>query len=114
MEATALFKCLADQTRLTSVLLLRREPELCVCEFTAALESSQPKISRHLAQLKNCGLIVDRRQGQWIFYRLARNLPPWLYDTLDRLIASDPELVSPALNRLASMGDRPQRQTTCC
>ena len=53
----SLFKCLADETRTRISLLIAREGELCVCELTAALEQSQPKISRHLAQLRASGLL---------------------------------------------------------
>ena len=58
------FKCLADDTRARMTLLIAREGELCVCELTHALELSQPKISRHLAQLREAGILMDRRKGQ--------------------------------------------------
>jgi len=62
----AIFKCLADATRMRSALLIVQEGELCVCELMCALNDSQPKISRHLAQLRSSGLLLDRRQGQWV------------------------------------------------
>ncbi len=71
------FRALGDETRRRIVFLLHQGDELCVCELTAALGLSQPKISRHLAQLRAAGLVRDRRRGQWIFYRLAGGLPPW-------------------------------------
>lgn len=77
MEAVQLFKCLADETRLICTLLICREGEVCVCELVDALEQSQPKISRHLAQLRHCGLLVDRRKGQWVFYSINPELPEW-------------------------------------
>ena len=76
------FKALADDTRARIALLIERETELCVCELTAALDLSQPKISRHLAQLRAANMLADRRQGQWVFYRLHPDLPGWVRDIL--------------------------------
>lgn len=72
-----LFKALADQTRLHIILLLRDKGELCVCELTSALQESQPKTSRHLAMLRESGLLSDRREGKWIHYRLSPHMPAW-------------------------------------
>ena len=111
---TALFKCLADATRARVTLLILREGELCVCELIHALDDSQPKISRHLAQLRSCGLLVDRRQGQWIYYRINPALPAWVTQVLDTTLQANlPWLQDDAL-RLNAMGDRPQRASTCC
>ena len=63
MAPTELFKCLADETRARIAMLVTLEQDLCVCELTAALEEAQPKISRHLALLRSCGLLEDRRNG---------------------------------------------------
>ncbi len=76
------FKCLSDETRLRCMTLLQLHGELCVCELTQALQISQPKISRHLALLRSCGLILDRRQGAWIYYRIHPQLPAWALDVL--------------------------------
>ncbi|AMV70459.1 metalloregulator ArsR/SmtB family transcription factor [Desulfuromonas carbonis] len=67
---TRLFKALADETRLR-ILALLREGELCVCDLMAVLNLPQSTVSRHLAYLRNAGLVDDRRQGVWMFYRLA-------------------------------------------
>lgn len=72
-----LFKTLSDETRLSLVLLLREKGELCVCELTSILRESQPKISRHLALLRDNGLVIDRRDGKWIHYRLSPHMPAW-------------------------------------
>lgn len=66
-----LFKILADETRLGIVLLLSELGELCVCDLCTALDQSQPKISRHLALLRESGLLLDRKQGKWVHYRLS-------------------------------------------
>ena len=64
------FKALADVTRLR-ILNLLLHGELCVCDIQHVLEATQPNVSRHLAYLKNAGLVRDRRDGYRIFYRLA-------------------------------------------
>jgi len=77
LDPVTLFKCLGDETRLMLVLLVHRHGELCVCQFTEVLEASQPKVSRHLAQLRACGILSDRRDSQWVYYALAPDLPEW-------------------------------------
>ncbi|MEO5350331.1 MAG: metalloregulator ArsR/SmtB family transcription factor [Magnetococcus sp. YQC-3] len=72
-----LLKSLVDETRLRCIILLAAEDELCVCEFGYALGEVQPKISRHLAVLREHMLVQDRRDAQWIHYRLHPELPPW-------------------------------------
>jgi ArsR family transcriptional regulator len=64
-----IFKALSDETRLR-VLKLLEQGELCVCDIVAALDMIQPKVSFHLAVLKDAGLIKDRKQGKWVHYRL--------------------------------------------
>jgi ArsR family transcriptional regulator len=65
------FKGLADRNRLRIINLLLHG-ELCVCDIQYVLGSSQPNVSRHLTYLKNSGLVLDRREGARIFYRLAQ------------------------------------------
>ncbi len=67
---SSLFRALGDETRLQLVVLLSGG-ELCVCHLVMVLGLSQPMVSRHLAILKNAGLIQSRRQGNWMYYRLA-------------------------------------------
>ena len=67
------FKALADRTRLRVIHLLGSD-ELCVCSVVAALQTSQPKISRHLAYLRRAGLVSARREGKWMHYRIIE--PP--------------------------------------
>ncbi|WP_142426042.1 metalloregulator ArsR/SmtB family transcription factor [Klebsiella aerogenes] len=72
-----LFKILADETRLAIIMLLRESGELCVCNLCAATGQSQPKISRHMAILRESELVLDRRQGKWVHYRLSPHMPAW-------------------------------------
>jgi len=69
-ELERTFKALGDETRLRLVNLLSRG-ELCVCELVEVVGELQTKVSRHLAYLKSAGWVEDRRDGQWVFYRLA-------------------------------------------
>ncbi len=69
-ELERLFKGLADHTRLRVINLLLHG-ELCVCDIQYVLDSPQPNVSRHLAYLKHSGLVLDRREGQRMYYRLA-------------------------------------------
>lgn len=68
--ASRLLKALSDETRLRVVALLAHG-ELCVCHVEAALELSQPNASRALGVLRNAGVVEARRDGSWVYYRLA-------------------------------------------
>src|SRR5712691_5433290 len=74
-EPAALFKTLADPTRLRLLNLLACG-ETCVCELTDTLRVVQPKVSRHLRHLRRAGLVEARRDGKWIHYRWARHGDP--------------------------------------
>lgn len=82
LDPAAFFKCLAEDTRLKSLLLLQLKKELCVCDLMSALQQSQPKVSRHLADLRACGLVLDERRGKWVYYRINRELPAWALKVL--------------------------------
>ncbi|MFB4204214.1 Arsenic resistance transcriptional regulator ArsR2 [wastewater metagenome] len=107
--ASAFFRALGDETRLRAVMLLHAAGELCVCELTAAIGVSQPKMSRHLASLREAGLVRDRREGAWIHYRIAPSLPAWqlrvLESTACELAARAPFTAD--RDRLDAMPERP-------
>jgi len=65
-----IFKALADINRLKIVKLLK-EGELCACELTVALGNSQSTVSHHLSVLKNAGVIKERKEGKWSYFRLS-------------------------------------------
>lgn len=88
IKPEAFFALLSDQTRLRCLSLLYVKGELCVCELSYALEMLQPKISRHLSLLKNAELIVDRRAGTWIYYKLHPELPDWLNGVIKMTVKS--------------------------
>jgi len=108
------FKSLADETRARATLLIASQGELCVCELMCALDDSQPKISRHLAQLRNSGLLLDRRQGQWVYYRLNPALPAWVGEMLHVTLQANADWQAHDCARLKTMDGRPVRAATCC
>lgn len=110
IEPVQFFKCLADETRLNSCLLIFAEGELCVCELVEALNDSQPKISRHLAQLRNCGVLDDSRRGQWVYYAMAHDLPTWCFDVLQAASEANSKAINSFKKNLQAMKNRPQ----CC
>ena len=115
MSPTQFFKCLSDETRLRCIALLQKQGKLCVCELTAALDVSQPKISRHLALLRQCGLLQDSREGQWVYYQINPDLPDWSFPLLKNTLAAvdaDGSFNSD-LERLQQMDKRPEL-TVCC
>lgn len=111
MQPTFLFNALADPTRLRAIMLIQSEGEVCVCELTHALQESQPKISRHLAYLRDAQVVRARREGTWMHYRLDPKLPSWALDilteTYNQLRESSPFTAD--LLRLNRMKDRPER-----
>jgi ArsR family transcriptional regulator, arsenate/arsenite/antimonite-responsive transcriptional repressor len=72
-ELERFFQALGDKTRLR-LLNLMGDQEICVCYFVQILGSPQPKISRHLAYLRNAGIVAARREGKWMHYRIV--MPP--------------------------------------
>jgi len=70
-DLVRLFTALADRTRLR-LLNLMNGREVCVCYFVEILKQSQPKISRHLAYLRNAGIVSARREGKWMHYSIER------------------------------------------
>lgn len=96
-----LFKLLSDETRLTIVLLLKQRSELCVCELCTALDMPQPKISRHLAMLRESGILLDRRAGKWIHYRLSHQLPVWAGVVIEQAFLSQQAAINVLAKRLS-------------
>jgi len=104
----ALFKALADATRLR-ILALLAGGEVCVCEIHGALKLPQPTVSRHLAYLRRSGLVTTRREGLWVHYRLAP-----LDDTVLRTLT---DIVTHALGHvdgIAKDAERLRKSTGCC
>ena len=108
-DCVQLFKALADHTRLRILNLLSRQ-ELCVCQIVEVLGIGQSKASRHLAHLRNAGLVADRREGLWMHYSLARPdgrihraVLEWLARAEDEIPSAAADLES--LDNLGECGD---------
>ena len=113
-DTDTFFKMLADSTRLRCLMLMQADGELCVCELTHALNLSQPKISRHLAHLREVGVLVARRNGTWMNYRINPELQAWalqiIQTTLDGVRKTEPFISDRKM--LDTMSDRPG--LACC
>jgi ArsR family transcriptional regulator, arsenate/arsenite/antimonite-responsive transcriptional repressor len=90
-DPAMLFRALADETRLRMLALIRRHGELCVCDVMTVLGITQSKASRHLRYLLNAGLLQDRRDTIWMYYRIAEDLDAARLAVID----SVPTLIDP-------------------
>ncbi len=108
------FQMLADVTRLRISMLLQAQGELCVCELTHTLALSQPKISRHLGQMREAGLVETRRAGRWMYYRLHPALPEWMQTALAAALDGVATL-SPYNHDAQALAEMPNRPgVSCC
>lgn len=108
-ESTSTLKAFADPVRLRLLSLLADGRDVCVCHLHEALELPQPTVSRHLAYLRKAGLVLGRKEGLWVHYRLARSqsgLQRILIGCLGSCLG-DPDIFSDDLRRL-------DRATSCC
>ena len=81
-------KAIADPSRVR-ILKLLEGGELCVCQITTVLDLAPATVSKHLAGLKTAGLLQQRREGKWVYYRLAeRQLNPYAPPFLDLVRAA--------------------------
>ena len=101
LTSLQLFKNLSDETRLSIVLLLRGMGELCVSDLCTALDDAQPKISRHLAMLRESGLLLDSKQGKWVHYRLSPHIPSWAAQVIEQAWLSQQDDVRAIARNLA-------------
>jgi ArsR family transcriptional regulator len=105
-EFERFFQALGDRTRLR-LLNLMEDQEICVCYFIEILDSPQPKISRHLAYLRNAGIVDARREGKWMHYRIVAPEHPGAAQILRQVLAS--------LRLEKSMqADRARLSKACC
>ena len=102
VEPLQLFKLLSDQTRLDIVLLLKASGELCVCDIYTALDLSQPKTSRHLAMLREAGVLLDSKHGRWVHYRLSPALMPWVKSVIGIAHATEEERIHQLLKTIGT------------
>ena len=79
---------LSDPTRLGALRLLWDGKEHCVCEMMRVLGATQSRMSRHMGVLKKAGLVVDRRDAQWVRYRRNPALDPRIAAIVDAAMAA--------------------------
>ena len=113
IQPNQFFQLLSDDTRLRCLILMQQEGELCVCELIYSLGIIQPKVSRHLAVLRDSGVVVDRRQGQWIYYQIHPDLPQWACEVI-KVTTSGISVEKPYQDDRASLEDMPNRPGAAC
>lgn len=86
-RAVELFHALSDETRL-AILAMLRDGERCVCDLQEDLAAAQSRLSFHLRVLREAGLVTDRREGRWSYYRIT---PEALAEVHDLAIALQPK-----------------------
>ena len=114
IDPIGFYKCLTDEIRLKSLMLIQYQGELCVCELVAALEEIQPKISRHLALLRKSKILIDRKQEQWVYYRINPDLPDWAKSVIAQTMESNAGFIQENIDNLSLMGSRPGRGKASC
>ena len=87
-HAANTLSALAEPTRLAVMPLLADGSEHCVCALMEALGVTQSRMSRHMQVLRQAGLVVDRRDAQWVRYRLNPDMPPHIRTIVDAVIAA--------------------------
>jgi ArsR family transcriptional regulator len=87
MDSITILSALAEPTRLEALRMMWDGREHCVCELMRELGATQSRMSRHMAALKTAGLLVDRRDAQWVRYRRAPNLPREVVALVDAALA---------------------------
>jgi ArsR family transcriptional regulator len=87
MNPIVILSALAEPTRLEALRMMWDGREHCVCELMRELGATQSRMSRHMAALKTAGLLVDRRDAQWVRYRRAPNLPREVVALVDAALA---------------------------
>ncbi len=108
--AVELFKIMSDSLRLRILMLIHDEIALSVGDLTKALQVSQPKVSRHLALLRDSGVLQDHREGVWIFYHFPSDLPQWICHTLETVRNGQPALINQEKIRLSTIKNRKKPQ----
>jgi ArsR family transcriptional regulator len=90
MNNMTILSALAEPTRLEALRMVWDGREHCVCELMRELGASQSRMSRHMAGLKTAGLVIDRRDAQWVRYRRAPGLPQAVIALVDAALAMPP------------------------
>lgn len=104
-------RALSDETRLRIVIVLGELGELCSCDIESGLEITQSRASRHLGTLRQAGIVEDRREGQWVYYRLRDPLAPIAREAV-RALSREAKTSEQAQADIARA--RKERRSPCC
>jgi ArsR family transcriptional regulator len=90
MDICGLMSALSEPTRLGALRIIWDGDEHCVCELMQVLGATQSRMSRHMSVLKAAGLLVDRRDAQWVRYRRNPKVSPAICAIVDAVLAALP------------------------
>ncbi|MDX2258803.1 MAG: metalloregulator ArsR/SmtB family transcription factor [Hyphomicrobiaceae bacterium] len=88
-KITGVLSALAEPKRRQALVLLQRGGELCVCELMKKLGATQSRMSRHMGVLKAAGLVLDRRDAQWVRYRLHPQVSPAIARIVESVLEAE-------------------------
>ncbi len=100
-------KALADGNRMRVIAALMEHDELCVCQITEMLELATATVSRHMGSLHHARLVRSRKQGRWVYFRLADSFPGLLRQWLCESFTESPEITTDRQNLLTILSSRP-------
>ena len=119
IQSLEILKALSDMNRLRIVAALSRYDELCACQITEVLQVTGATASRHLSVLQHAGLLASRKEGRWIYYRLAppAGMEP-IFEWLEPSFATSLQDDFKALDKIVGITRadlcRQQRGEECC
>ena len=85
----ALLTALADPTRRAALAIIWSGGEHCVCDLMTALDATQSRVSRHMRILRQAGVVIDRRDAQWVRYRRNPQLPKDFVAVIDAILTAE-------------------------
>ncbi len=88
MNVSQVLSALSEPIRLCAMTIIWDGGEHCVCELMVRLDATQSRMSRHMSALKAAGLVVDRRDAQWVRYRRNPDLPGEIARIVDAVVAA--------------------------
>ena len=112
LDSNQFFDILADETRRRVLVLLLKSQERCVCDIFKMLGLSQPKVSRHLAVMREAGVLAARKEGTWVHYRIHPQLPLWAVRILESMVQGIGELPVYAIDN--DLLNAQETGITCC
>lgn len=106
MGPVELFKIMSDPLRLKILMLIEDEKALSVSDLVDVLDVSQPKVSRHLALLRDGGVLDTQREGLWVFYHFSDQLPIWVRHTLATVRNGNSAMINQEKLKLSLLKER--------